>query len=74
MHYDAGGKSPYHLHGNCEHLYFIMEGEGTVDMPEGRTAVGPGTMVFIPAEDKHRLSASLRQAKLLHLLVKQILE
>ncbi|MBK7333478.1 MAG: cupin domain-containing protein [Betaproteobacteria bacterium] len=47
--------SPYHYHKNCEHFYFIMEGQATVGTPEGVTEVGPGDMVFIPAGEKHRL-------------------
>ena len=35
-----------------------MEGKGTVETPEGIEPVGPGTMVFIPAETRHRLRAS----------------
>ena len=58
MHYVHGGKSPYHLHANCEHFYFIMEGNGTVEFDGGSRKVGPGDMIFIPAEDKHRLRAS----------------
>ncbi len=57
MHYAAGASSPFHLHENCEHFYFIMEGEGSVDTLEGTRAVGPGDMIFIPAEAKHRLRA-----------------
>ena len=58
MHYVHGGASPYHFHENCEHFYFIMEGNGIVETEEGTTKVGPGTMVFIPAEEKHRLRAT----------------
>jgi len=58
MHYKEHAASPYHFHENCEHFYFIMTGHGTVETPEGTTPVGPGTMVFIPAEEKHRLRAS----------------
>ena len=58
MHYVKGGASPYHLHENCEHFYFIMEGNGTVDTESGSRRVGPGDLVFIPAEDKHRLRAT----------------
>jgi len=58
MHYKADASSPYHFHENCEHFYFIMEGKGTVETPEGTREVGPGTMVFIPAEAKHRLRAA----------------
>jgi mannose-6-phosphate isomerase-like protein (cupin superfamily) len=57
MHYKQGAASPYHLHKNCEHFYFIMEGNATVQTEEGTREIGPGTMVFIPAEEKHRLRA-----------------
>jgi mannose-6-phosphate isomerase-like protein (cupin superfamily) len=57
MRYDPGASSPFHLHENCEHFYFIMEGEGSVETPEGVRPVGPGDMIFIPAEAKHRLRA-----------------
>jgi mannose-6-phosphate isomerase-like protein (cupin superfamily) len=57
MHYAANASSPLHLHENCEHFYFIMEGAGSVETPEGVRAVGPGDMIFIPAEAKHRLRA-----------------
>ena len=58
MYYKAGASSPYHMHKNCEHFYFIFEGQGTVESPEGIRKVGPGDMIFIPAEDKHRLRAT----------------
>ena len=58
MRYKKGAASPYHFHENCEHFYFIMTGHGTVETPEGITPVGPGTMIFFPAEEKHRLRAS----------------
>ena len=58
MHYDKGASSPYHFHQNCEHFYFIIEGYGTVESDSGTREVGPGDMVFIPAEEKHRLRAS----------------
>jgi len=58
MNYVKGASSPFHLHENCEHFYFIMEGKGTVETPEGVQDVGPGTLVFIPAEAKHRLRST----------------
>ena len=57
MRYKQGAASPLHLHENCEHFYFIMEGVGEVETPEGKRDVGPGTMVFIPALAEHRLRA-----------------
>lgn len=58
MHYVKGAASPLHFHKNCEHFYFIMEGRATVESDEGVRPVGPGDLVFIPAEEKHRLRAT----------------
>ena len=58
MRYKQGAASPLHLHENCEHFYFIMEGKGSVETPEGIRDVNPGDMVFIPAEATHRLRAT----------------
>jgi mannose-6-phosphate isomerase-like protein (cupin superfamily) len=55
MRYKKGAKSPYHSHANCEHFYFIMEGRAAVETPEGEREVGPGDLVFIPADEPHRL-------------------
>jgi len=57
MRYAKGASSPYHFHKNCEHFYFIIDGDATVETPDGVTDIKPGTMVFIPAEEKHRLRA-----------------
>lgn len=57
MHYAKDGASPLHMHEICEHFYFIFEGKGTVETPEGIRDVGPGTLVYIPAEATHRLRA-----------------
>ena len=58
MYYKAGASSPYHMHKNCEHFYFIITGKATVESDEGVRPVGPGDMIFIPAEEKHRLRAT----------------
>lgn len=58
MHYKQDAASPLHLHKNCEHFYFIINGKATVESDEGVRPVGPGDMVFIPAEEKHRLRAT----------------
>ena len=55
MRYAQGASSPYHYHKVCEHFYFILDGKGTVETPEGVTEVEPGDLVFIPAEEHHRL-------------------
>ncbi len=43
-----GASSPYHLHENCEHFYFIMEGKGIVETPEGSREVVPATWCSFP--------------------------
>ena len=58
MRYKQGAASPYHYHANCEHFYFIIDGEATVESEDGVRVVGPGDLVFIPAEEKHRLRAT----------------
>jgi mannose-6-phosphate isomerase-like protein (cupin superfamily) len=58
MHYKKGASSPYHYHENCEHFYFMIDGTATVETPEGVRNVKGGDMVFIPAEEKHRLRAT----------------
>ena len=58
MRYTKGAASPYHLHENCEHFYFIIEGSATVEIPDGVRALKAGDLVFIPAEAKHRLRAT----------------
>lgn len=58
MRYDKGAASPYHLHENCEHFYFIMDGTAMVETAEGVRELKAGDLVFIPAEEKHRLRAT----------------
>lgn len=57
MRYKQGAASPYHLHANCEHFYFIIDGAGSVETEEGVKEVKAGHLIFIPAEEKHRLRA-----------------
>ncbi len=58
MRYKKGASSPYHFHENCEHFYFMIDGTATVETPEGVRNVKSGDMIFIPAEEKHRLRAT----------------
>jgi len=58
MQYEKGAASPYHFHENCEHFYFFIDGAGTVETEEGITPVSAGMLVFLPAEEKHRLRAT----------------
>jgi mannose-6-phosphate isomerase-like protein (cupin superfamily) len=58
MHYANGAAAPLHFHENCEHFYLFIDGTGTVESNDGIQPVGPGTLVFIPAEERHRLRAT----------------
>ena len=58
MSYTKGTASPFHYHEVCEHFYFIIDGRATVESDDGIRPVGPGDMIFIPAEEKHRLRAT----------------
>jgi mannose-6-phosphate isomerase-like protein (cupin superfamily) len=58
MHYADGASSPYHLHKNCEHFYFILEGKAHFETEFGDEELEPGDLVFIPAEAKHRLRST----------------
>ena len=57
MYYKQDAASPYHLHENCEHFYLIFDGAATFESEEGVQDLSPGSLVFIPAEEKHRLRA-----------------
>jgi mannose-6-phosphate isomerase-like protein (cupin superfamily) len=77
MHYVKGGSSPYHLHKNCEHFYFIMQGHGTVESEEGARDVGPevsnGAGIYLgPSESATIQPSAGASLKLLHLVVPKI--
>ena len=57
MYYKQDAASPYHLHENCEHFYLIFDGAATFESEDGVRDLTPGSLVFIPAEEKHRLRA-----------------
>jgi uncharacterized RmlC-like cupin family protein len=69
MRYNKGASSPYHLHENCEPLYFIIDGVGAVETSEGTRKVEAGdflhaTPLLLPAEQ----SASCALAEFFHVL------
>jgi len=43
MHYRKAAASPYHLHKNCEHFYFIIDGKAQVETEQGVRPVGLAT-------------------------------
>jgi mannose-6-phosphate isomerase-like protein (cupin superfamily) len=65
MFYEPHGHSPRHMHQASktssiapEHFYFIETGVGEVKHDTGTLAVGPGSLVLIPAGEWHQLIAS----------------
>jgi mannose-6-phosphate isomerase-like protein (cupin superfamily) len=60
MYYDEGAASPLHKHANCEHFYFIFDGEATVETEDGTRAVKAGDLAFFPADTVHRLRATTK--------------
>src|SRR3989337_1299721 len=60
MRYKKGAASPYHLHENCEHFYFIMDGAGTVATPDGvRGVAAARKMSSVCGAGSKRASASM---------------
>ena len=65
MYYAPKGYSPRHVHNKSatsaitpEHWYFIEKGTGEVKHDTGSQALGPGSLVLIPAGEWHQLIAS----------------
>ena len=41
---------PYHYHTANEEAIYVLEGEGTIRLPEGRKQIRPGDYVALPAD------------------------
>lgn len=50
---EPGQAQRVHTHGGQDKFYFVVEGEGTFTIGEEVRAVGPGTVVWAPAEMEH---------------------
>lgn len=50
--FEAGSVFAAHQH-PYEHEIFVVEGEGMVEGPGGEIMMGPGTAIFIPADEVH---------------------
>jgi len=51
-----GGHTPYHQH-PYEHEVFVLEGSGVVRQGEREFSIGPGSVVFVPANEIHQFRA-----------------
>ena len=56
----APGKAayPYHYHIECEELFFILSGQGTLSTPQGERPVRAGDLLHFPAceQGAHKLT------------------
>ncbi|MBN1643387.1 MAG: cupin domain-containing protein [Dehalococcoidales bacterium] len=49
-----GSNTPSHSH-NWEHEIYVLSGKGVVVCPEGETPISKDSVVFIPANEHHRI-------------------
>jgi mannose-6-phosphate isomerase-like protein (cupin superfamily) len=54
----AGGATQRHYHRESEEIYYVVEGEGEVEVDGQRAPVGPGDAVLIPPGAWHEIRAS----------------
>jgi len=47
---------------HCEEIYFILEGEGTLELEEESFPLRPGTLIYIPRGVRHRGYGDFRTA------------
>lgn len=57
---EAGGVTERHHHRLSEEIYFILEGEGVIEIDGEERAVRPGDGILIPPGARHRIRASCR--------------
>lgn len=53
----AGSATERHYHRSSEEFYFILEGEGSMEIDGERRDVGPGDGILIPAGAWHQITA-----------------
>jgi mannose-6-phosphate isomerase-like protein (cupin superfamily) len=55
----AGGTTERHYHALSEEIYFILEGEGELEIDGERRLVGPGDAALIPRGARHAITATM---------------
>lgn len=53
----TGGSTERHYHKLSEEFYFLLEGEGTMEIDGESRQVGPGDAILIPAGAWHQITA-----------------
>ena len=54
----AGSATDRHYHKKSEEFYFLLEGEGAMEVDGESRPVGPGDAILIPAGAWHQITAS----------------
>ena len=54
----AGGATQRHYHKKSEEFYFILEGEGIMEVDAERRTIAPGDAILIPPGAWHQITAS----------------
>jgi len=52
-----GQTTERHYHASTEEIYFLLEGEGEMEVDGSRRQVGPGEAILIPAGARHQIRA-----------------
>jgi mannose-6-phosphate isomerase-like protein (cupin superfamily) len=50
---EPGQEQKPHSHDGADKVYFVLEGEATVQVGDEEATVGPGTAVLAPSGDEH---------------------
>ncbi len=53
----AGGQTQRHHHARTEEIYFLLEGEGELELNGEKRLVRPGDAILIPPGTRHAISA-----------------
>jgi mannose-6-phosphate isomerase-like protein (cupin superfamily) len=54
---DPGQATERHYHARTEEIYFVLEGEGEMELDGERGHVAPGDAVLIPPGARHQITA-----------------
>jgi mannose-6-phosphate isomerase-like protein (cupin superfamily) len=55
---EPGQQTERHYHAESEELYYVLSGEGEMELDGEREPVGPGDAILIPAGAWHQITAS----------------
>jgi mannose-6-phosphate isomerase-like protein (cupin superfamily) len=61
---EAGATDPQQPHTEDE-VYYIVQGQGQIQVGEEHTAVGPGSIVFVAANVEHRFHTIIEDLTIL---------